>query len=393
MRTDELRRELHDLADELEPFTGDAGRVRTRVRRRRLATAGAFALLLVIGVGLTVAATSGTDDDGVTTVDGKSVDVADLHERDALVIGRPDDADRIRTLLEASDLVERFVVLRPGAASAVANQFGPSDGVGLCEPDSGFLVDLDDADDVAGLEALLPAGTTAFSWQDWIDPPKWRDMDAEIFMNVDASDAEVEAMRAELADDEDVASVEYLSKDDAYEVFKQTFADRPDLIASTSPDALPVSFRVKLAGESDLSRYDGARGVNEVIRKPSRSSIEATLDDVEAILMETPAGQGVEAEIFMNVDATDAQINAVRTMLDDDPSVATYEFLSKQDAYEEFKRIFADQEQLVESTNADALPTSFRVTPTADATFNENHVYNGLVGVNEVLTAESLCNR
>ena len=52
---------------------------------------------------------------------------------------------------------------------------------------------------------------------------------------------------------------------------------------------------------------------------------------------------GVELEIFMNVDANQQQIDAVQAELDGlvaDDQVRDFRFLSKQDAYEEFKRIF-----------------------------------------------------
>ena len=41
----------------------------------------------------------------------------------------------------------------------------------------------------------------------------------------------------------------------------------------------------------------------------------------------------------------------------------SYRFLNHDDAYNEFKKIFADQPALVESTTPDALPESFRVVP------------------------------
>src|SRR5687767_15502843 len=48
---------------------------------------------------------------------------------------------------------------------------------------------------------------------------------------------------------------------------------------------------------------------------------------------------GVKLEIFMLVDATDQQIDDVRTELEGDSNVKSFRFLSKEDALEEFKRI------------------------------------------------------
>lgn len=72
---------------------------------------------------------------------------------------------------------------------------------------------------------------------------------------------------------------------------------------------------------------------------------------------------GVELEIFMQVKATDSQISAVKAQLHSDPNVKSSRFLTHQDAYNEFKRLFADQPVLVENETPAGLPTSFRVVP------------------------------
>ena len=73
---------------------------------------------------------------------------------------------------------------------------------------------------------------------------------------------------------------------------------------------------------------------------------------------------GVELEIFMQVKASDAQIDAVqqpaRSRI---PNVKSFRFLDHQDAYNEFKKLFADQPVLVENETPAGLPTSFRVVP------------------------------
>jgi cell division transport system permease protein len=72
---------------------------------------------------------------------------------------------------------------------------------------------------------------------------------------------------------------------------------------------------------------------------------------------------GVELEIFMQVKASQAQIDTVNTQLKSDPNVKSYRFLTKQDAKKEFDKLFADQPVLVENEPASGLPTSFRVVP------------------------------
>jgi cell division transport system permease protein len=106
---------------------------------------------------------------------------------------------------------------------------------------------------------------------------------------------------------------------------------------------------------------------------------------------------GVQLEIFMLVDANQQQVDAVQAELDGlvaDEEVRHYRFLSKQDAYDEFKRIFRDQPALVESTTAEALPTSFRVAPTkAELTAAVAARFESVPGVDEVLTPQDQIDR
>ena len=51
----------------------------------------------------------------------------------------------------------------------------------------------------------------------------------------------------------------------------------------------------------------------------------------------------------MNVDATEQQIDDVRTALEDDPQIKTFRFFNKEDALEEFKRIFRKDPDLVKN--------------------------------------------
>jgi cell division transport system permease protein len=80
---------------------------------------------------------------------------------------------------------------------------------------------------------------------------------------------------------------------------------------------------------------------------------------------------GVTLEIFMNVKATQQQIDAVEANLREDAKpggvVKSFRHLNKQDAYEEFKRIFRREPDLVSTITAADLPESFRVAPRTHA--------------------------
>ena len=98
---------------------------------------------------------------------------------------------------------------------------------------------------------------------------------------------------------------------------------------------------------------------------------------------------GVELEIFMNVDATDGQVQAVQRQLANDPDVRSYRYLTKEDALKEFRRLFRDQPDLVNSVDAASLPSSFRVAPVrAELTQVVADRFESQPGVDEVKTAE-----
>jgi cell division transport system permease protein len=98
---------------------------------------------------------------------------------------------------------------------------------------------------------------------------------------------------------------------------------------------------------------------------------------------------GVELEVFMNVRATQGQIQALNRSLANDKDVRSYRYLDKQAAYEEFKRLFSDQPDLVQTTDPEALPASYRVAPEkAELTETVSERYKTHPGVDEVKTAE-----
>jgi cell division transport system permease protein len=98
---------------------------------------------------------------------------------------------------------------------------------------------------------------------------------------------------------------------------------------------------------------------------------------------------GVQLEIFMNVDATQGQIKAVQDALHRDSNVRDFRFLNKQDAYAEFKRLFRENPDLIQTVQPDRLPTSFRVAPQrAELTKLVADTYRTSPGVDDVQTAD-----
>ncbi|HVF20881.1 MAG TPA: permease-like cell division protein FtsX [Mycobacteriales bacterium] len=71
-------------------------------------------------------------------------------------------------------------------------------------------------------------------------------VEVSIFLKEDITQAQRDQLRAELDAMPDVERVYFEGKAEAYERFKEQFKDSPDIIANTTPDVLPESFRVKL---------------------------------------------------------------------------------------------------------------------------------------------------
>jgi cell division transport system permease protein len=69
----------------------------------------------------------------------------------------------------------------------------------------------------------------------------------------------------------------------------------------------------------------------------------------------------IEVSVFLQDGISQPDRDAIRTELQNLPQVETVYYESKDQAYERFKQQFAQEEQLVENTDPDALPESFRV--------------------------------
>jgi cell division transport system permease protein len=97
---------------------------------------------------------------------------------------------------------------------------------------------------------------------------------------------------------------------------------------------------------------------------------------------------GIELEVFMKVGTPRSQVDAIAKQLKANPQVKSFTYLSQQDAYNIFKKDFADQPALVESTKPSDLPESFRVAPVrAELTEPLSLLYKGQPGVDAVITA------
>jgi cell division transport system permease protein len=114
-----------------------------------------------------------------------------------------------------------------------------------------------------GGSALLLQHATARASDQWTSQ-----VEVAVFLTSDISPDERNQLQSDLQAMPEVRAVTYESKAQAYERFKRLFANQPDIVNNTSPDALPESFRVKLKDPHQFGvirdRLDGRPGVYQI---------------------------------------------------------------------------------------------------------------------------------
>ena len=72
------------------------------------------------------------------------------------------------------------------------------------------------------------------------------DVSVEAFFPTDASQQEIDKVRSAVEGYPEVASVNYVSKEEALAAFKDTFRDKPELYENLEPGVLPASLQIQL---------------------------------------------------------------------------------------------------------------------------------------------------
>jgi cell division transport system permease protein len=72
---------------------------------------------------------------------------------------------------------------------------------------------------------------------------------------------------------------------------------------------------------------------------------------------------GIEFIVYLNPEVTAEQRASIEGDLTSNPDVREITFVDQDETYEEFKRLFQDSPQLVETVEPEILPPSFRVAP------------------------------
>ena len=109
-----------------------------------------------------------------------------------------------------------------------------------------------------------------------------RKVEVAVFLNQDVTPEERNSIQNDLLAMPEVASVQYESKQEAFESFKNLFRDEPEIVAATTPDALPESFRVKLKDPNQFEvvsdRLQGRPGIEKI--RDERQFLRRLLDFV-----------------------------------------------------------------------------------------------------------------
>lgn len=100
---------------------------------------------------------------------------------------------------------------------------------------------------------------------------------------------------------------------------------------------------------------------------------------------------GIEFVVWMNPDASQPQDAAIRTALTESPEIKHWTYVDQDQAYEEFKALFADTPELIAVISAEKLPPSYRVVPAdpnADVVRELSKQFEGRPGVRSVVSAD-----
>ena len=99
---------------------------------------------------------------------------------------------------------------------------------------------------------------------------------------------------------------------------------------------------------------------------------------------------GIEFVVWMNAEATPEQDDRIRERLEESSAISRFEYVDQAETFEEFKELFADTPELLESVTAEMLPPSYRVVPTdpdADVVEEIGRQFRGQPGVRTVVFA------
>ncbi|BBL79087.1 Cell division protein FtsX [Rubrobacter xylanophilus DSM 9941] len=104
------------------------------------------------------------------------------------------------------------------------------------------------------------------------------DVNIEVYLPDDATQKEIDALRGRVAGYPEVSGVEYVSKEEAFERFRETFRDNPEIYRGIGEDVLPASLEIRLNDPSTADRVAqrllGEEGIGEEDLNYPRQTID-----------------------------------------------------------------------------------------------------------------------
>jgi cell division transport system permease protein len=148
---------------------------------------------------------------------------------------------------------------------------------------------------------LLGASVLLFLQVKQMEDVYYQQVEVTVFLKVSGvTDDQKTALSAAIGSDDLVQSVTFETKEQAYERFKQLYANAPDLVAQTRPDSLPESYRVKLKNPATFdefkAKYATMAGVDTIIdQKELVQQVFNVLGSLQTLALIIAIVQGVAA--------------------------------------------------------------------------------------------------
>lgn len=96
-----------------------------------------------------------------------------------------------------------------------------------------------------------------------------RQVEVNVFLREDITPEQTKDLQTDISAMPEIKSVDYISKEEAFNEFKEMNKESPAVYENVDPDALPASFRIRLrnpnTAQAVSSRLEGRPGVDDVI--------------------------------------------------------------------------------------------------------------------------------
>jgi cell division protein FtsX len=214
--------------------------------------------------------------------------------------------------------------------------------------------------------------------------------DVVVYMDLYAGPDQISAVERRIRQTSVVRRFTFVDKSAALREFRRDFRHSPSLMGTVSEHDLTTSYRLELVQESALSRIErafrGLLGVFQVSGPTKSLSVAAfrqTTISCNAINFDTV--------VFMQVSATQDQIDGMRDAIGREPNVTIVSFFNHDAAHREFGKQFAGNPDLISSISAADLSESFQLrVPKAQRALVQQDL-RALPAVDEVAGPSELC--